>query len=407
MTARPEIILLTNVPTPYRVALHRRLDEELPEVRILTVYTHDAADQPWMLKSSSDASERVFKFGVGDRSIQASDPSRALIEWRKGGRIIDWIKSRKQMPAALLLSSYNDPGRLRILRWATTAMESAGRPRIPTFLVGDSNIHGDLATGLKAIVKRQLVSWVISRCAGVMPCGSYGEEAFVKYGAARDRVFYFPYEPDYAMIENVPKSTIENVRRRWGLKPERKHIVCCSRMIEVKRPDIAVDAFTRIAKERPDWDLVVIGDGPLTEATRARVPEELRDRVKLTGFLGDQQQISAIYKMGDIFFHPSIFEPWGVVINEAVCAGMAVVCSNTVGAAGELVKDGVNGRLFAPGDLGAATEALRDAADPRNLSRYRAQSREVLADWRRRGDPVEGLRAALESCGCLGRPQLV
>ncbi|MBL8756862.1 MAG: hypothetical protein JNK35_00355, partial [Phycisphaerae bacterium] len=48
-TPRPEVVVLTNVPTPYRLALHRRIDREMPEIRLLTIYTHDQADQAWAL----------------------------------------------------------------------------------------------------------------------------------------------------------------------------------------------------------------------------------------------------------------------------------------------------------------------------------------------------------------------
>lgn len=392
---RPDVIVLTNVPTPYRLALHQRIDSELPEVRLLTVYTHDVADQAWNLRGGrAEAEGRVLKFGQGDSVTSSSKLESAPREWAKGGRICAWLESLPARPAAMLLCGYNDPGRLRVLWWCA-------RRGVPVFLVGDSNIKGERVSGVKALIKKLVVSRVVRACFGVMPCGSFGGEFFKKYGAAEDRIFYVPYEPDYGLIERLPRATIDRVRRELDLKPERKRVVFCGRFIEAKRPDMAIDAFAAIAGERPDWDLIMIGDGELRAACEARVPEQLRSRVRFTGFIGEQDRISAIYKASDVFVLPSIYEPWGVVINESVCAGMAVVATDSVGAAGELVRDGVNGRTFAPGDVSGLTEALRDATNPAKLDSYQSKSAEVLADWRRRGDPVAGIRAALKAAGVL------
>ncbi len=391
--AQPDdVIVLTNVPTPYRLALHRRIDREMPEIRLLTIYTHSEADQAWSLEAGAAADEaaRVFRFGTGEGdSVNTSSRLGSIArEWAKGGRIAAWLAARTVPPKALLLCGYNDPGRLRVLAYC----RSAG---IPVFLVGDSNIRGDRASGIKAAIKRAVVSRVIAACDGVMPCGACGAEFFKKYGARDERIFQFPYEPDYALIEGLTQPAIDGVARVLGLRPDRHRIVFCGRMIPAKRPDLAIGAFAAIADERPDWDLVMIGAGDGLDAAKARVPERLRGRVLFTGFIGDQTTISAIYRSSDVFVLPSEYEPWGVVINEAVCAGMAVVASNAVGAAVELVRDGESGRLVTPGSLPALAAALRETTESATLAKFKAAAPEALRDWRRRGDPIAGLRAAL------------
>jgi glycosyltransferase involved in cell wall biosynthesis len=96
---------------------------------------------------------------------------------------------------------------------------------------------------------------------------------------------------------------------------------------------------------------------------------------------------------------PSDYEPWGVVVTEAVAAGLAVAASDVVGAAADVVEDGVNGRIFRRGEAGHLTACLLDLTDPRNTDAAKAASRGVLARWRAEADPVEGLRRALASAG--------
>jgi glycosyltransferase involved in cell wall biosynthesis len=390
-TRRPEVVVLTNVPTPYRLALHNRIDREMPEVRLLTIYTHDAADQAWALDAGDP--DRVFRFGQGESVASQGRLGSAWAAWSKGGRIGAWLRARK--PAALLLCGYNDLTRLRAL----AAARSAG---IPTFLVGDSNIHGDSATGLKGLIKHTLVRGVVRRCAGVMPCGTLGAAYFKKYGARDEATYFVPYEPDYDLIRALPASAIDKARAKHGLDPGRRRVVFCARMIDIKRPAMAVRTFAAVAEQRPEWDLVMIGDGPERAAAEAEVPAALRGRVRFTGFIGDQAEVSAIYRCSDVFLHPCVYEPWGVVINESVAAGLAVVACAHVGAAAELVQDGVNGHLVGPDDAPGFTRALLDATDPGRLEALKAGSAGALADWRKRGDPVEGLRRALRSVGVLG-----
>jgi glycosyltransferase involved in cell wall biosynthesis len=78
---------------------------------------------------------------------------------------------------------------------------------------------------------------------------------------------------------------------------------------------------------------------------------------------------------------------------------MAIVSSDAVGATPELVRDGVNGRTFPTGNLQALVSCMREVSDPERLEKYRTGSAEVLADWRKRGDPVEGLCKALSFAG--------
>jgi glycosyltransferase involved in cell wall biosynthesis len=132
-----------------------------------------------------------------------------------------------------------------------------------------------------------------------------------------------------------------------------------------------------------------------------RVPADLKSRVCFTGFMDDQAAVSSLYRLSDILVLPSDYEPWALVINEAAAAGLAIVSSDIVGAAAELVRDGVNGRLFPPGDLPALTRCLLEITAPAKIDAAKSASATVLADWRARGDPVNGLRQAMKKAGVL------
>ena len=385
-----DVAFVANTNTPYRTHLHRRVAREMPELRLWSLFTHEVGTSPWLDQPPPEI--RPVQFGPGEDALKQDQPSRAVHEWRKGGRIIQWLKEH-QVRAVVVLG-YNDAGRLRIVRWC----EKAG---VPCLMWADSNIHGDLARGAKWLFKRLVLPHVLAKCCALLPCGRLGREYFRKYGVDPSRTFFFPVEPDYDLILNLPAERIEQARTRFGLKPGRRRIVFSGRLVHDKRVDLAIDAFAAIADKRPEWDLVIVGDGPLRAKLEARVPASLGGRVIWTGFLADSADVGAIYRLSDVLILPSEYEPWALVINEAAAADLAIVSSSVVGAANELVREGVNGAFFPPGDLPAATAALASVTDPQQIERLRAGSRQVLEEWRTAGDPIKGLRAALRHCGVL------
>ncbi len=384
------VAIVANSTTPYREHLHRRIVREMPEIRLWSIFTHEQSNANWSFDPPAEINP--VSFGKGESSNNQASLKFALHEWRKAGEIIRWIQ-REQVRAIVMLG-YNDLGRLRIIRWCA-------RRGVPCFLWGDSNIKGDLATGFRALVKNAVVSYVVKLCTGILPCGSLGRAYFLKYGANPGRIYYFPVEPDYDLVQNLAPGEISAALTRFGLQPERQRIVFSGRLANIKRPELLLEAFAEIAASRPDWDLVFIGDGPLREQLKRTVPEALVGRVCFTGFLDDQRIVGALYRGSRVLVLPSDYEPWALVINEAAAAGMAIIATEVVGAAAELVRDGVNGRLVPPGDPAALRQALLDATEFGRIDSMCQASRPILDEWRHRGDPVAGLRKALEDCDLL------
>jgi glycosyltransferase involved in cell wall biosynthesis len=275
-------------------------------------------------------------------------------------------------------------------------------------LFGDSNFYGDRTVGWKQWLKRRYVRWVVRNVSGLMPCGSYGKKYFEPYGGAAKPCFYMPHEPDYRRIFEVSAEARNRVEAKYALAEGRRRIVYSGRLAAVKRVDTLIDAFATIAAARPDWDLLIVGGGPLEGELKSRIPQTLEKRVTWTGFINDPHELAALYTCGEVFVLPSSYEPWAVVVCEAAAAGLAIIASRVVGAAGELCRDDVNGRTFPPGDVEALAQAILDTtANEQRLLAYRAASLRLLDDWRRRGDPVQGVRLALAHAGLLPSPPSV
>jgi glycosyltransferase involved in cell wall biosynthesis len=365
---RKSIAIVANAMTPYRIALHQRILREIPDFKLYSVYTDAQSNSPWELNPPAEIGPVSF---VGQHEA--------------GDHINDWIA--RVRPSAVVVNGY-DTERLAVLNYCH-------RHGIPVLLWGDSNIRGDRASGLKAIAKKCIVGGAVRRSDAVLVCGRLGKQYFEKYGAKSDQIFFFPYEPDYTQIRTVREEQINAIRAKHGWLLDRRRIVYSGRLIGIKRVDLLLSAFAGIAAERPQWDLVIVGDGELRRPLEGSVSPALASRITWTGFVHDQGEVSAIYRACDVLAHPPDVEPWALVINEAVAAGLAIVATDVTGAAAELVRDGVNGRVFPAGDGVALRQALLEVTAPDRIDAMKTASPQVLAEWQQRGDPVDGLRKAL------------
>ncbi len=355
----------------------------MPEIELWSLFTHELASSPW--RYDEDPEIKPVLFGKNETSGISYSPISFIKQWAKGGEVIDWLISKRIQ--AIVLYGYNDLARLRIVRWAA-------RRQIPCFIFGDSNIRGDLAVGLRALVKRIYVPWVLRQTTGVFHCGSLGKEYFQRYGVKPERLYPFPYEPNYALFARLDRGASWD---RHRIVNQRRTILFAGRMVSAKRPDLLIAAFTRISDKRPTWDLMMLGEGPLRKKLQNA---SLGNRVKWLGFIADPAELAALYSVGDVFVLPSDFEPWGVVLTEAATR-MALVASSAVGAAADLIIDGLNGKIFLKGDVEDLAQALLEVTEPKNIDEMKAASPQVLRRWRESTDPIRGLRKALRNSDLL------
>ncbi|MFE2303975.1 glycosyltransferase family 4 protein [Streptomyces sp. NPDC059445] len=156
-------------------------------------------------------------------------------------------------------------------------------------------------------------------------------------------------------VEALPNSVPESV-----LPPadgSAKVIIAAGRLVPVKRYDLIVEAFAGVAAEHPDWRLRIYGRGDEHERLRRLIADlGLYDRVLL---MGAATPMEAEWVKGSIAVAASDYEAFGMTIIEAMSCGLPVVSTDCPHGPGEIIEDGVDGRLVPVGDRDALGEALR------------------------------------------------
>lgn len=164
------------------------------------------------------------------------------------------------------------------------------------------------------------------------------------------------------------------LRRRLGVGERARLIGVVGRLAPVKRPELALAVFARVARHDPRIELVFVGDGALRldlERRRGALPPDLAARVHLPGAFESMPEVLADL---DLVLLTSRSEGLPVALIEAAAAGRAVVAC-AVGGVGEVVEDGRTGLLASnPGELGPALERMAGDADLRAACGRRARA---------------------------------
>jgi glycosyltransferase involved in cell wall biosynthesis len=382
---RLSIVVVSNGITPYVLNFVKRVSTELPEYHLRTIYSYEYSMGNWNLTPPDSVHPLIL--GKGETSTDMRGILSLWRGFRRGQKIAREI--HEASATAVMIQGYSNLAHLYTIEWCY-------RKGVPCLLWGDSNIKGDSRKGLIGWLKKTIVSKIVSRCTALLPCGSLGAEYFKKYGAKAEQIFMVPYEPDYTLIETAQLEGAREFLNALPHDPSRRVLLFSGRLVPVKRVDMLIDVFAAIAGKRPTWDLWIVGGGPLESELKQRVPGEILDRVKWIGFVRSPEAMAGIYRLADALVLPSAYEPWAVVVIEAVSAGLALVCSDVVGAAAEVLHDRKNGRYFQANDARSLENALLDVTMEENIEAYRRESRDILKRWRKESDPIEDFKRAIE-----------
>lgn len=172
--------------------------------------------------------------------------------------------------------------------------------------------------------------------------------------------------PEHYVADGSP----EAVAAELGLGPEHEKLAVVARLTPWKGHMLLLDAFASIHRERPQARLLVIGDTTFWEESYR---DDLKKRAAKIGcadavlWLGFRDDVATILAMSDMLVLPSFYEPFGIVIVEAMLAGKPVIAMDS-GGPPEIVSDGETGIIAKTGSAGHLADAIASLLeDPARL----------------------------------------
>lgn len=250
----------------------------------------------------------------------------------------------------------------------------------------------------KLPIKRFVWPLIFGRADVVIVPSSGGARLMKSLRIPEDRVAVTPYTVDNewwtAESQKVDRAA---VRQRWGIPEGAPIIVFSAKLQPWKRPADVLRAFAQLSNKNAY--LLFAGDGPLRKSLEAEAPAlGVSARVRFLGFV-NQSGLPEVYTASDILVLPSDYEPFGVVVNEAMLCGCCVVASDRVGAGFDLLRNGETGFVYPFADIKALAGILFSLLDDRaRLATARSNAATRMRTWSPR-ENVEALVAAVD-CVC-------
>ena len=267
------------------------------------------------------------------------------------------------------------------------AMLVAFKLNIPILLRGDTNLLPKTSLWKKSL-KKIMLKWLFKNTSGFLAIGKYNAEFYENYEVPKEKIFLVPYTVNNDFFiskasELIPRKL--ELKEKYGIPKDLSVILFSGKLINNKRPIDLLKAYEMVPKEIK-VSLVYVGDGELRNEMENYIKTHDLKNVYLIGFK-NQTELPEFYTMADIFVLPSIFEPWGLVVNEAMCFGLPVIVSDKVGASGDLVKHGENGYIYETGNISLLAKHLKELLhDETKRVKFGQSSRELIEKWSYRED---------------------
>ncbi len=292
------------------------------------------------------------------------------------------------------------------------ALREARRRKLPLLMRGETHLdclHGGF---LRHMTHRLVLSMLFRGVSQFLTVGTANREFYRCHGVPNERIHLVPYAVDNAFFQQRCREaapTREKLRAELGIEPGRPVILFCGKLIDVKDPATLIRSVGKLVTEcKPPGlpnsamsapcppVLLMAGDGELKRKLEMLAKEAAPGRVKFLGFR-NQTELPAFYDLCDLFVLPSVFEPWGLVVNEVMNAAKPVIVSGKVGAGHDLVKPGVNGDIFRTGDVDDLhTKMSTLLHNPDLCVSAGAQSLQIINHWGF-AENLAGMKQAIHS----------
>ena len=275
-------------------------------------------------------------------------------------------------PDVIIIGSYHDPSSFLAIVYAKLF-----RRRVILWCESNKyDYRGNFP--LKMLYKR----WFIDNCNAYVVPGKASFEYLISLGAFAEKIWVAPNAVDNEYFSHSCdkyKDKKETFKRSKGYP--RRLILYVGRLINQKGIFDLLKAFQLVSGELADSGLVLVGSGKDENHYRDFCKTNNLKNVFFAGFM-HQEALVQYYAVADVFVLPTHSDPWGLVLNEAMACGLAVVSSDVAGAALDLIRNGENGYIFKKGDIhGLAVYLKNILSDEYKLAEMGRKSAEIIQDY--------------------------
>lgn len=372
--ATARVALITNIMAPYRIPLLNQLAQSFK----LTVLAETGTkwNRHWPVPSKA----KDFKLAILTARGWKIPGREASISFRAARRLLG--KLDEVEPDVILVGGYSSPGTLLGIAWASLR----NVPSILWFGTTKWSVHYD------GRVARAIKRHIVTQVDAYFTYSRAATDYLRSLGVPRKSIFTGINIGDIGAAELGSNSVDPNATSQL-------RFVYAGQMIRRKGIFEMLDAF-ECARLEGNWQLSIIGSGPLATEVAMRAKAQLGGHVELRGFM-NQDMLYRVFSRSHVLVVPSLQETGAIVTSEGLAHGMYVIGSCFDGVAEDLLTRGLSGTTVDPSETGRFAEEIREAAQ---LVAARQVSRRVIrqhvAEFA--GKNVAALRSAIKAAMVRG-----
>lgn len=310
-----KILMVSVEPTPYILGLINALtDTWLGKIDI--IFLKENFSQEWALS-------------LGKQEVALSKNLFKTIK-------IIYQSICKENYAVIFIAGWSHPVTL-------TFMFLAKLYGIPTVIDSDTFLSRYTASW-KLAIKRIVYPILFKVPTLFLPAGKRQEKYLHHYNVPSKKIILEQMTVDVASIKKTiqkfPHDAREEMRKQFSFSSDDFIFIFIGRLIERKGIQEILSAFCRIQNDHAK--LLIAGDGPLRHVVEEAA--HANQNIQYVGRICPTKVIE-VYFISDVLLLPAYFEPWGLVVNEAMAAGRPVIVSDQVGCLDDLVVSGKTGLI--------------------------------------------------------------
>lgn len=319
-----KILIVTNVPNPYRVALFNELNRQLQE-RGMELHVVFGAEGYARRLNKTDLSNVTFHHRILDGGVYTSQENteRTFFGYSGLSAVLDELQ-----PYRTIIIGFS-AGTLRLFIRSFYKNE-------PYIIWAGSLKKEGRNDNIARIISRKLM---MKRSSAFIAYGSKAKEYLVSMGANPEKVSIAMNTSDPAFFLNET----DKIREQGIPGDGKKHLLYIGYLVRRKNVGLLIDCMAELRKQRNDFILDIVGDGESREQLEKHVAElNLTEHVKFHGFR-QKSELPAYLAQSSVFLFQTDFDVWGLTVNEAMAAGLPVLSSIHAGATFDLIEEGVTG----------------------------------------------------------------
>jgi glycosyltransferase involved in cell wall biosynthesis len=335
-----KILLVTNIPTPYRIPLFNQLDDQIRRLGLTFKVIFGARGYPRRLWKINMSECRFDHEILPSRLYGLGNKEKTMFSYRG---LVNSI--RKEKPAAVISSGFS----IATMKVWMYSLFSA----VPYFIWSGETQRKKSFSFLRDIQRRIL----IKRAKGFIAYGSKAREYLISLGANPASISISINTVDTAYFSSRIRQLREGAA---GMTKEdsKKHLLYVGDLTPGKNIKKLLKTLKVLSASRTDVVLDIVGAGPQRSSLESYVRENMLEAyVKFHGFQ-QKDRLTHFYAAADCFVFQSDRDVWGLVLNEAMSAGIPSIASIHAGATHDLIEEGVTGFAMDFADSQAAAERI-------------------------------------------------